>query len=143
MITAGFTGLTIKGDTMSYEIELKSADIAALVNSDESLKSAVIALYLKDNLPTLSITDLAADSNADTDSIKLSANALSVALGTPGKIDVALTGKSELSVKSNDERIATASYADGKLTVNGVAAGDTAITLTQGNAEAELKVTIR
>ncbi|MDE8556106.1 hypothetical protein [Pantoea vagans] len=132
---------------MSYEIDLKSADIAALVNSDESLKKAVIALYLKDNLPTLKITDLQGKAQAEqstaTDSLKLSADTLNVGIGTQATIDVTATGKGDVGVKSGDERIATAAYAGGKLTVNGNVAGDATIVLTKGDQQAELKVVVR
>lgn len=132
---------------MSYEIDLKSAEIAALVNSDESLKKAVIALYLKDNLPTLNITDLQGKAQPEqasvTDSLKLSADTLNVGIGTQATIDVTATGKGDIGLKSSDDRIATATYTDGKLTVNGNVAGDATIVLSKGDQQAELKVVVR
>lgn len=131
---------------MPYQIELKSAEIAALVNSDESLKSAVISLYLKDNQPTLTITDLQDKTQGEqivVDTVKLSASTLNVGIGAKGQIDVTTTGNSEIAVKSGDERIATVVYAEGKLAVHGIAAGDTTIVVTRGDQKAELKVVVR
>ncbi|AXF75423.1 hypothetical protein LU631_02645 [Erwinia tracheiphila] len=53
---------------MSLNISLTSAEIVALVNKHNDLKSAVLAKYLSENAPSLEITDLpeAVDEDADS-----------------------------------------------------------------------------
>lgn len=46
---------------MSLSVSMTSAEIAALVNKYDDLKSAVLAKYLSENTPELVITDLAAE----------------------------------------------------------------------------------
>lgn len=47
---------------MSLSVSMTSAEIAALVNKYDDLKSAVLAKYLSENTPELVITDLTEES---------------------------------------------------------------------------------
>ena len=67
---------------MSVNVQLTSAEIAALVNKYDDLKAAVLAKYLQDNAPTLEITDVVADSSSDSDSTSDASTATADATST-------------------------------------------------------------
>lgn len=60
---------------MSLSITMTSAEIAALVYKYSDLKSAVLAKYFAENVPTLEITDLESDSETESDADSSAADA--------------------------------------------------------------------
>ncbi|WP_313684222.1 hypothetical protein [Pantoea sp.] len=57
---------------MSLSVSMTSAEIAALVNKYDDLKSAVLAKYLSENTPELVITDLVSESASENSNIDVS-----------------------------------------------------------------------
>lgn len=50
---------------MTTTVSLTSAEVAALVNKYDDLKSAVVTKYLAENAPTLEISDIVTEVAAD------------------------------------------------------------------------------
>lgn len=130
------------------EIELSSGDVASLVNGDDSLKAAVIALYLKQNAPSLKVSDLAKAQSQEKvaesveNTLHLSADTLTVAAGASATLDMTAKGYGELLIQTANDRIAVAKADGDHLIVSGIAAGQVPVTLTKGDMKVVLQVTV-
>lgn len=133
------------------EIKLKSADVAAIVNSDERIQQAVITLYLQKNAPKLTIEDLTTPQQAPTaqniedisaNHIALQDGDLNVGIGQDAVFDISLSGQANAEVKSADERIVTATLSDGKLHLHGVSAASTTLTIIKGDQKVDRRVVV-
>ncbi len=79
--------------------------------------------------------------SAQADELKVSPNSVSVAVGATARVAVS-NASGTVSVRSADTRIATASYANGSVTITGVAAGKTTITVSDRRRSRPVEVTV-
>ncbi|MEN0615494.1 Bbp16 family capsid cement protein [Klebsiella indica] len=81
-------------------------------------------------------------SNSEDDSIGFDSTSISVAAGDSQTVALELAGDSSVSVVSSATGVATATYSDGVVTVNGVAAGSAVATIKKGTATATINITV-
>lgn len=81
-------------------------------------------------------------SNSGADSIVFATTSTSVVVGADRAISLELAGDSPVTVASSATGTATVTYANGVVTIHGVAAGSAVITITKGTATATINVTV-
>ncbi|WP_123004061.1 hypothetical protein [Escherichia coli] len=140
------------------KITLTVEDTIRIVLNNDDVLSLVKQKYLESTPPEFDLSELealvsgSADEETDgtdtsettevTDSLTLSETTVSGKAGDTLTVQVTAEGNSDVQVNTSDLSVATAEYADGVLTITLVAEGTATITLTKGEASAEVAVTV-